>query len=149
MSEIIGTDHPLNDAQRAILVALLNTLIPPEDDGRLPGAGTLDLLAFMDNALSPEFDRVVHEAIEALGEDFADTTPAEQEARVSTFSASQPEAFSQLYLQALAVYYRQDAVLRGIGSGEGPPFPRGNEVADGDMTLLDPVIANPKPYRPA
>ncbi len=149
MSEIIGTDHPFNDAQRAIVVALLDTLIPPSDDRRLPGAGKLDLLAFMDNALNPDFEGIVHDAIKTLGEDFAGTSPAEREARVTAFSTTHPEAFSQLYMQALAVYYRQDAVLRGIGSGEGPPFPRGNEVAEGDMTLLDPVIANPKPYRPA
>ncbi len=148
MSEIIRTDHPLDDTQQAVLSALLNTLIPPSDDGRMPGAGTLDLRDFMDNALDPDFDRVVRETFEHLGETFATLSAAEQEARVTALSSSDPEAFSALYFQALAVYYREDAVLRGIGSGEGPPFPRGNDVADGEMALLDPVIANPKTYRP-
>ncbi len=148
MSEIISTDHPLTGPEQVTLVALLHTLIPASEDSRLPGAGDMELRAFMDNVLKPEFGRVVQEALASLGEDFAEAGPAQQEERVSAFSASHPEAFSQIYLQALAVYYRQDAVLRGIGSGEGPPFPRGNDVADGDMTLLDPVISNPKPYRP-
>ena len=77
------------------------------------------------------------------------TNATAQEERVAAFSATHAEAFSRLYLQTLAVYYRQDEVLRGIGSGEGPPFPRGNEVAEGDTGLLDPVIANPKAFRPA
>ena len=149
MSEIIRTDHPLDADQQAILAALLNTLIPPGDDGRLPGAGSLDLREFMDNVLNPDFEGVVQSAIDTLGEAFTALSTAEQEARVAELSTTHPDAFSELYLQALAVYYRQDAVLRGIGSGEGPPFPRGNDVADGDMTLLDPVIANPKPYRQA
>ena len=149
MSEIIRTDHPLDDVQQATLVALLNTLIPPSDDGRLPGAGSLDLRAFMDNVLNPDFERAVKDTIETLGEAFAALSTAEQEAQVTSLSTTHPDAFAALYLQALAVYYRQDAVLLGIGSGEGPPFPRGNDVADGDMTLLDPVITNPKPYRQA
>ncbi len=149
MSGIIGTDHPLTESQQAVLTALLNTLIPPSDDGRLPGAGNLDLLDFMESALNPDFKTVVQEAIHTLGEEFADTTPDVRAERVSAFNAGHPALFAEIYQQALAVYYRQDEVLRGIGSGEGPPFPRGNDVADGDMTLLDPVIANPKPYRSA
>jgi hypothetical protein len=149
MTDIISTDHPLNDDHRAILVALLDTLIPASDDGRLPGAGNLDLREFMDNPLNSGFESTVREAIDFLGEAFSGASPAAREERVGAFSTTQPEAFSQIYLQALAVYYRQDAVLRGIGGGEGPPFPRGNEVAEVGLSLLDPVVANPKPYRPA
>ena len=149
MSEIIGTDHPFSASERGVLVALLNTLIPSSEDGRLPGAGSLDLRDFLSSAPDPSFEQVVRDAVEVLGDDFADTNPAVREERVAEFSATHAEAFSQLYLQTLAVYYRQDEVLRGIGSGEGPPFPRGNEVVEGDTGLLDPVIANPKAFRPA
>ena len=149
MTDIISTDHPLNDEHRAMLVALLDTLIPPSDDGRMPGAGSLDLREFMDNPLSPGFAGTVQEVIDFLGEAFPGGGPAAREERVEALSTAHPEAFSQVYLQTLAVYYRQDAVLSGIGSGEGPPFPRGNEVAEVGLSLLDPVVANPKPYRPA
>ena len=149
MTGIISTDHPLGDDQKAILTALLNTLIPPSDDGHLPGAGNLDLREFMNNVLNPDFNRVVLNAISSLGEEFLALSTDARVDRVSALSNNLSEEFAQLYTQALAVYYRQDAVLRGIGSREGPPFPRGNEVADGDMSLLDPVIAKPKHYRPA
>ena len=38
-------------------------------------------------------------------------------------------------------------VLEGIGVGSGPPFPRGNTLEAGDLSLLDPVIAHSKTYR--
>ena len=149
MTEIIGTDHPLEETERKVLSVLLDTLLPPSDDGVMPGAGQMDLLAFMDNPLNAEFVRVVQEATAWLGEEFASLDADQRVQRVSAFNTGNPEAFSQIYMQALAVYYRQDAVLRAIGSREGPPFPRGNDVADGDMSLLDPVIGNAKGYRPA
>jgi hypothetical protein len=49
----------------------------------------------------------------------------------------------------MACYYRDDRVLTGIGSHAGPPFPRGNEVPEGDLSLLDSVQASSKSYRKA
>ena len=149
MSNVISTDHPLSDGERATLTVLLDTLIPPSEDGAMPGAGDLDLRVFMDNPLNPEFDAVVRNVLGELGENFATLDSAAQETRVANLQTQSPADFAALYMQTLAVYYQQDSVLRGIGSREGPPFPRGNEVIDGDMSLLDPVVANPKLYRPA
>ena len=149
MSNLIGTDHPLTAVQRESLSALLDVLIPPSEDGRLPGAGSQDLDAFLDHATATDFPQTVRAALDTLGRDFVTLTAAEREARVTRYSEAEPEAFAQLYLQTLAVYYRRGEVLRAIGSGEGPPFPRGNDVADGDLSLLDPVLAKPKVYRPA
>ncbi len=149
MTNIISSDHPLSNDQRAILAALLDTLIPASDDDTMPGAGGLDSLEFMNNILNPDFSQVVISAINFLGTEFLDLSGDAREARVEALHSELPNEFAALYTQVLAVYYRQDEVLRGIGSREGPPFPRGNEVADGDMSLLDPVIAKPKHYRPA
>ncbi|MEM8769140.1 MAG: hypothetical protein AAGE43_16960 [Pseudomonadota bacterium] len=148
MTNIIGTDHPLTAAQRDALNALLDTLIPPSDDGQMPGAGTQDLDAFLDNPTVTGFEQTVCTMLDALGTDFATVSPAEREARVSGYQGTSPESFNEVYLQTLAMYYRRPEVLQGIGSGEGPPFPRGNEVADGDLSLLDPVLRDPKVYRP-
>jgi hypothetical protein len=38
-------------------------------------------------------------------------------------------------------------VRRAIGVVQGPVFPQGNEVVQGDLSLLDPVIENADRYR--
>jgi len=38
-------------------------------------------------------------------------------------------------------------VLRAIGVGAGPPFPRGNTVEQGDLSLLDPVLGSSTNWR--
>lgn len=149
MTDIIGTDHPLTLVQRDALVALLDVLIPPSEDGRLPGAGGQDLDEFMDNVLVADFDQTVLAMLDALGSNFVAANPAEQAERVTRYQDAEPDAFAQIYLQTLAVYYRRGDVLRALGSGEGPPFPRGNDVLEGDLSLLDPVLTEPKAYRPA
>ena len=46
-------------------------------------------------------------------------------------------------------YHRDDRVMRAFGMEPRPPFPKGFEVEQGDWSLLDPVRARPKLYRPA
>ena len=41
---IITSDNPLSEARQEKLTALLNVIIPPSDDGKLPGAGEMDLV---------------------------------------------------------------------------------------------------------
>ena len=38
-------------------------------------------------------------------------------------------------------------MLEAIGVGVGPPFPRGNTVEPGDLSLLDPVSKNKTTWR--
>ena len=147
MTNLIGTDQPFSDAQLPVLRALLDTLIPAEQDGQMPGAGDLDPAEFVNNPQSPDFDEIVARVLEWLGPEFAGMTAAQQEERVEALSRDLPGEFAGVYMQTLAVYYRQNEVLRAIGSGEGPPFPRGNEVPEGDLSLLDPVVRADHGYR--
>ena len=60
----------LSQSARAILDAVLDELIPPSEDGRLPGAGQVGSGAAVARALaeSPEFLPMTEQALAALDE---------------------------------------------------------------------------------
>jgi hypothetical protein len=55
--------------------------------------------------------------------------------------------FMTLLPRVYDCYYQDDRVRRNIGVVTGAPFPQGNEVMPGDLSLLDPVIENSDRHR--
>jgi hypothetical protein len=47
----------------------------------------------------------------------------------------------------MACYYQDDQVVVALGMEARPPFPKGNVVEPGDLSLLDPVRARKQIYR--
>ena len=64
-SDIIVIDNPLNISQKDILGGLLEVIIPPSEDGRLPSAAELDLIAHIEEQ-EPEFIPVLVEALDGF-----------------------------------------------------------------------------------
>lgn len=145
-NDVIATDQPLNGAQQKTLSALLDTLLPAGDDGTMPSAAELDLIAYLREA-AEEFLPVLAQIIEQFDAAFADRNPDERHANLEDFSGREPELFNALLLHTYACYYQNDHVLQSIGSAAGPPFPRGNTIEQGDLSLLDPVVRRSKTYR--
>jgi hypothetical protein len=58
-------------------------------------------------------------------------------------------ALGALLTAVLQAYYTDQRVLRSLGKSPDPPFPHGNDIAQGDWTLLDPVRLRPRLYRDA
>lgn len=146
MSDLIVTDNLLTHEQNATFVALLNTLIPPSEDGSMPGAGELDLLSYIsENA--PDFLAQIPTITDSFEDDFCSTELNVRYQLVEAFSLQRPDLFGVLIFQTYARYYQDDRVLEGIGLNAGPPFPRGNTVEPGDLSLLDPVVEKSRGYR--
>ena len=143
---VIATDHPLTAEQQRTLTAVLNTLLPPSEDGNMPGAGELDFVGYL-QAQAESFVPALKSVTDAFAADFVELPLAERVSVVQTFSDQQKALFDGLLLQLYSFYYQQDRVLTGIGMGAGPPFPRGNTLEAGDLSLLDPVLAQPRSYR--
>lgn len=118
-----------------ILSAVLDTLLPASSDGRMPAAGSLGLGPEIcrELAKTPALWTMVREGLQQLDESCRNQygvpfATASEEQR-STLLSAQPFAFP-LFMQALVAYYRQPAVLRGLGLAPRPPHPEGYRLQD-------------------
>ena len=153
-SEIITSDHPLSEAQRLTLASLLDVIIPSGDGGRMPSAAELDLGAYLRDQ-APEFVPMIVQGLNTLDElcagrstqPFTSLAKLERQSLAEELSKTEPKLFAALHRHTLACYYQDDRVLVGLGLEPGPPFPRGNTIEPGDLSLLDPVRQRPKLYR--
>ena len=143
---IITSDDPLTADQKAIFNGLLDVIIPPDEKRDLPGASTLDLIAYLDEQ-APELIPLLARHLEYFDRQFAGLSSKEQHPLVESFSEVHAEFFNALLFHTFACYYQNEQVLNAIGLASGPPFPRGNDVASGDLSLLDPVLKRPRVYR--
>ena len=145
-NDVIATDHPLTASQQQTLAALLDTMLPASDDGNLPSARELDLIGYvLDTA--EDFIPLLVEIVDSFDEAFADLSIAQRYPLVEAFSTTRTELFESLLFQLYDCYYQDDRVLEGIGMATGPPFPDGNTIESGDLSLLDPVLEKSPTYR--
>jgi len=143
---VITSDQLLTAAQKGQLSSVLNELIPPSDDGKMPGAGQFDLVEYL-NEQAPEAMPIIKKVLNYFGPDFSLKSANDRHLLVVEFSTEKPVLFELLLFHTYARYYQDDRVLVGIGSSAGPPFPRGNSVDAGDLSLLDNVVKTSAGYR--
>ena len=143
-----------NDAQMTTLNVLIELLIPASADGRMPSAKSLNLYANV--ADLPTQDRALFEsglaAIEARSQssyslDFSELSVEQAKALVDRLRG-EGSAFIQSFMtQTAGRYLADDGVMILLGLEARPPWPKGNQVIEGDWTLLDSVRGMPKIYR--
>lgn len=141
MADIISTDHPLTRAQQILLAALLDTLVPGSDDGAMPSAAEVQFDVYL-LAQAEEFVPLLKSALQCFEPSFVDLPLTDRCERVREFSVSDPQLFQALLTRVYDCYYQNDRVRVQIGVVTGAPFPQGNQVTPGDLSLLDPVIRN-------
>ena len=147
-------DSGFSPHEARALASVLDEIIPPSGDGRLPGAGEVGLVRYIEQQ-APELRPTILQGLSALDEhargrgarDFAALTREDKLEALNQLAAAQPAFLPGLILQSYVGYYQNDRVLEGIGSAAGPPFPRGNTIEQGDLSLLDPVVQGSKTYR--
>jgi Gluconate 2-dehydrogenase subunit 3 len=144
--------HAFSVEEARTLASVLDYLLPPSSDGRLPGAGALGVGRHVEAALAkaPDLRAMVVEGLGALvalarrrnADGFGALPPAERLAALD----EQGFVFPLLF-QACTGYYQHPKVLEHLGLDPRPPHPKGYELAPGDLTLLDPVRRRAKLYR--
>ena len=87
-------------------------------------------------------DAALRDVLDGLAPDFAALSGRDRHERVAAFSQARPAEFAGLLARVYDCYYQDDRVRERIGVVKGAVFPQGNEVVQGDLSLLDPVIAN-------
>ena len=154
--QLIGTDAPLTNQQRRALDCVLNLIVPPSSDGRLPGAADVGVLHYLVEAepasmpvLRDELDRLEAHAQLRFGAAFADLDPQARQRLVDSLRTDEPQFLRALALHTVTCYYEHDRVLAAIGMEPRAPYPQGYEVKSGDLSLLDPVRCRGRIWRDA
>ena len=143
---VITTDHPLNGEQQGTLAALLDVIVPASEDGLMPSAKEMDLVAYIKET-AEDFLPILVVALDNFQAEFSSMTLSERYPIVESFSKTQAEVFEGLLYHTYCCYYQDDRALVGIGLTAGPPFPNGNTLEPGDLSLLDPVVESSRGYR--
>jgi hypothetical protein len=147
----IGSAVLLTEKQQQTLMAVLNLIIPPSDDGRMPGAAEYDIWGYVGAEAHPlirdQLERLNEQALAQHDKPFAALDEAAAQSMVTQIQTAESDFMRDLANQTVACYYQQDRVLIAIGMEARAPFPRGYEVAAGDLSLLDPVRARGRVYR--
>ncbi len=140
-----------------ILTLILDELIPPSGDGRLPGAGALGIAADVEAAVkaTPALAPVIQGGVSALeglsrardAGGFVALSRSERVAVLHEIEGADPAFVPTLLMLAYVGYYGNDRVVAMLKPDANPPHPRGYEVEPDDTTLLDPVRSRGKLYR--
>ena len=155
MANMITSDNFLSEEQARSLPALLNCIIPRDDDRGMPGAGELDFVGYV-NEFAPEaiegiraeLDELNMAASDEAGAVFGDLSEADQATVIEKLRHRNVRFGQAIVVQTMACYYQDDLVTAALGE-QSPPFPEGNTVHPGDLSLLEPVKAGPRRYREA
>jgi hypothetical protein len=128
----------LTDAERAVLRAVMDRLVPPVDD--LPGAGAMGLIDAVETMASAHHP--FHFAIIALlgglpAGSFAARAGADQDKAISRFETAHPTVFNALLEVVYLAYYADPRVHGRIGWAGGPLQPGGFAVPPFDEAILE------------
>ena len=146
-----------SDAESSTLTSVLDEIIPPSRDGKLPGAGELGLVDYIADAVekSPDLKPAILEGLSTLqdlsggrsSDGFSALSKNEKAELLNELATASPAFLPGLTYQTYLGYYQHPRVLEGLGIPGRPPHPKGYELEVGDLGLLDPVRARPKRYR--
>ena len=157
MSEnTIATDNPLNADQESALAAIVGAMIPANEEYAVPGADDPAIFADILTLVRRHPDPVI-EGLAALddiaesrhGGPFSTLGEDEKSAAITALSQSGAAHLRAIVSMTAQCYYRDDRVMASLGMEPRPPFPKGFEVEQGDLSLLDPVRARGRIWREA
>jgi hypothetical protein len=144
------------DEERA-LASVLDEIIPPRSDGKLPGAGELGLALYIENAVrqTPDLGPAIAQGLTMLHDlagrrgarGFAALSSPDKLEVLNEIATTQPGFLPGLIFHTYAGYYQDGRVMEALGLEPRPPHPDGYEMETGDLTLLDVVRRRPRMYR--
>tara|TARA_X000000950_G_scaffold147330_2_gene181835 strand:- start:746 stop:1189 length:444 start_codon:yes stop_codon:yes gene_type:complete len=145
----------LNETNRAVLDAILDELIPPSEDGKIPGAGALGVADFLPTAqaYAPDPTGSVQTILDAVADDFVALPRDEKVATLKRVEAAQGQDFETLVRLTYMGYYSRSDTRPYVGVGAHPIHPNGYPVDRESDAMMDeltaPVRARGKAYRDA
>lgn len=129
--------RPLSEADRTVLRAMMDRLVPPVD--ALPGAGAMGLAAEVEAMTGQHsaFHRALVGVLDGLAVEAFDRLPGPaQDDAIGAFETLQPVVFNALLEVVYLAYYGDPRVHRRIGWRTGPLQPLGFELPPFDEAIL-------------
>ena len=142
-------------AQRTLLDAILDELVPPKEDGTIPGAGALGVADFLPiaDAYAPNPVETTLTVMMALGDSFVEMPRPAKVAALRLVETQQPDSFETLVRLTYMGYYSRPDTRPLFGVGAHPIHPQGYPVERESVARMDdltaPVRARGKVYRDA
>ena len=145
-------DNRFSDDECRVLAHVLDEIIPPSPDGRLPGAGQLELTNAIEDALAkmPDLRSMIADGLSDLQRAARDqhAAPFEALAREDKLQLLSQQSFVfPLTFQTFVAYYQHPHVTTALGLAARPPHPEGYAMEPNDPALLEPVLRRRKMYR--
>lgn len=147
----------LSEAQKALLSAVLDLIVPPAAD--IPGAGELGVGEHVEGVagLEARTRRLLTEGLRATdivgsvaaSGRFEDLPEPDQVAVLNQVESERPEFFRMLVQLGYAGYYTNPRLLGAKGLSTSPPQPGGYKMTPFDESLLEGVRRRGKVYRDA
>ena len=143
------------EKQRQILDTIMDELIPPSDDGIIPGAGALGVADFLPAARPYATDPIKSALtlINFVGEDFITLPGSARVAMLKKSELEHAEAFATLIRLTYMGYYSRSDIRPHFGVGSHPVHPQGYKVLSESYELINeltaPVRQRGKVYRNA
>jgi len=151
MNDATKVDDFTNIARRA-LASVLDEIVPPSSDGRLPGAGELGLVNYVEEALrnTPDLKAMIAQGLTDLdtlarAKHAPDFASLHRDAKLQLLN--QQPFMLPLTLHTYTGYYQNARVVAALGLEARPPHPQGYHMEPNDLSLLDAVRRMPKLYR--
>jgi len=151
------TDGGFSADEERMLATLLDVVVPPSDDGRLPGAADLELGGHIARVVqqTPMLRPVLEYGLSALAALAGTRNPggwtalsgAEQTAVLEEFARTDQFFLPAFLFLVYSGYYQHPRVVEALGLEARPPHPRGYAMAADDLALLDRVRGRGKMYR--
>jgi len=141
----------LDKEENRTLTSLLDLIIPASEDGKMPGASDIVFIDYTNNEnllslIQEGLIRIIDESNNQYGQEFSALSVAEQLEIVNGLKRILLRFFTDLTTQVVQCYYQHDDILKAIGLDARPPFPKGYDVEEGDILLLEPVFLRGKIY---
>ena len=129
------------------MTLVLDGLIPPSADGRIPGAGQLGLAGPLlsessipvPNARSSAL--AVLDAVSRARGGFSELDRESRQSALELIERQHPEEFAALVRAAYMHYYSRPDVRPHFGVGSGPVHPEGYGVAPEPPELMEELVA--------
>ena len=151
--------HQFSAHELDTLAAVLDQVIPPSSNGRLPGAGFLAhgerfgsvirLLPGLDLGLVGGLAACDEHARQRSAADYLSLGDDDRLAVLNDVAAADAGFVPSLMFLAYTTYYVEDRVIAALDLEPRPPHPHGFTMPPNDLSLLGPVRARGKLWRDA